>query len=492
MGTEFRDGTSTWFPRSNRAAQRRKADQLRQTFSHAQAVYDEYSARRPSIPSANTVPQPAPPAPPAAVATTGYSAATASVVKAGPEVVETPAVREVVETPAVRDVVPIPAPPPPQKARPRRRNWVYVAAVILTASIASLGVARYKLKAGASPIEVAGLDGTAFEGSIQPTTTFTIAAPAAMVVKQVLVSVGDRVTAGQPLLVTDDREAEAARESAALDVRAAETRLADLQRRLALVNRTPAEQMARVAARLSTAERDVSQVPTRQWRDSPERAQAAYDQAKNRAERLQKLADQGLIARQEMEDAQIAVRVAQDDLSNALRAASAGSTLRSALSEQTEVQLQLARAEREQQRVALQGEMQAAQILRDQAAHRLKAAEQRIQASTITASSPGVVVELPAHPGDQVYAGAPLARVAVLDKMVAEVEVASSLINALKPGAPAKVRLPGIPPVDAAGTIATVNPIPNRNGNHVVTVRFENGARRMLAGQIAEVRFILQ
>jgi hypothetical protein len=36
-----------------------------------------------------------------------------------------------------------------------------------------------------------------------------------------------------------------------------------------------------------------------------------------------------------------------------------------------------------------------------------------------------------------------------------------------------------------------VNPIPNRNGNHVVAVRFDNPERRLLAGQIAEVRFIL-
>jgi multidrug resistance efflux pump len=490
MGTELRDATTTWFPRSNRAAQRRRINRMRETFSHAQAVYEEYSAKRPWIPPTSPIPipPPAPATPIAAVATAGYA------VPPVPEPAPVPA--SVSSTSGTANAAPCiapltPLPPAPAQARPQR-NWVYVAVVIVTASIASLGVARYKLNAGASPIEVAGLDGTAFEGTIQPTTTFTIAAPGAMIVKQVLVAVGDRVTVGQPLLVTDDREADAAREAAALDVRAAETRLADLQRRLAVVNRTPAEAMARVAARLSTAERDVSQVPTRQWRDSPERAQAAYDQAKNRAERMQKLADQGLIARQEMDDAQIAVRVAQDDLNNALRAASAGTTLRTAQTEQTEVQLQLARAEREQQRVALQGEMQTAQILRDQAAYRLKAAEQRIQASTITATSPGVVVEMAARPGDQVFAGAALARVAVLDKMVAEVEVASSLINALKPGAPARVRLPGLPAVDAAGTIATVNPIPNRNGNHVVAVRFENGERRLLAGQVAEVRFILQ
>jgi HlyD family secretion protein len=368
---------------------------------------------------------------------------------------------------------------------------VYVAVVLIIASLGSLGVAHSRFKAGLSAVEVAGLNGTVFEGTIQPATTFSIAAPAATVVKQVVVAVGDRVSAGQPLLVTDDREAGAMREAAALDVHAADMRLDDIRRRLSNINRTPIEDMARASANLSSAERDVSQIPTRQWRDSPERAQAALDQARARGERMSKLFEQGLVSRQEMEDAQIAVRIADDDLNNARRAAAAGSMLRSAQTEQTDVQLQVARAEREHQRLALQGELQAAQLQRDQAASRLKTAEQRLQASTVTASSAGVVVELPAHAGDQVYAGAPLARVAVLNPMVAEVQVAPALINALKPGAPARVRLPGLPPAEAAGTIATVNPMPNRNGNHVVTVRFDNGAGRLLAGQMAEVRFTL-
>lgn len=353
-------------------------------------------------------------------------------------------------------------------------------------------MAHFKLKGGASPIETAGLEGTAFEGTIQPTTTFTIAAPGAAVIRQLMVNVGDRVSVGQPLLVTDDREADAARDAAALDLRAAETRVEDVRRRLAMINRTPGEEMARATAKLSTAERDMSQVPTRQWRDSPERAQAAFDQARARADRLQKLFDQGLVSRQEMEDAQIGVRVADDDLANARKAAAASSSLRIAQSEQTDVQLQLARASREQQRVALTGELQGAQVLRDQAAYRLTSAEQRIKAATVTTSTAGVVVELPAHQGDQVYAGAPLARVAVLDVMMAEVQVAPSLVNALHPGSAARVRLPGMPPIDTAGTIATVNPMPGRNGNHVVSVKFDNPRGRLLAGQAAEVRFILQ
>ena len=177
------------------------------------------------------------------------------------------------------------------KSPARRPKWTAMGVVILAASAASLGVSRYKLSPGVSPIEMVGLDGTAFEGTIQPSTTFTLAAPATSIVKQVFVTVGDRVAAGQPLLLTDDREAAAAGQAAALDVRAAQARMEDLQRRLALINRRPAEQMARVSAKLSSAERDVFRCrpgngATRRTRP------AAFDQARTRLDRAE-LADQG-------------------------------------------------------------------------------------------------------------------------------------------------------------------------------------------------------
>lgn len=443
-------------PHTGRSARAPELVDVQESFRHAQAVYDEYRATRP--------PQPA--IEPSAAATP---------VNAAPA--------------AVSSVEPAPAPVAANALI--RRSWLWVTALVFAASMSSLGVAHYELRGGTPAMQAGAIDGTAFEGTIQPATTFAIAAPAGTIVRQVLVAVGDRVAEGQPLLVTDDRDAIAARDAAALEVRAAQARLDDLGAKLATIDRTPVEELVLASARLSTAEREVTQVPTRQWRDSPERAQAAYDQATLHADRLQRLFDQGLIPRQEVEDAQIAARVAQDDLANARRAAAAGTTVRTAQSEHSDVQLRVARAEREQRRLDLRGELRTAQVLREQADYRLKIADGHIRACTVTASAPGVIIELPTHAGDQVYAGAPLARLAVLDRMIAEVQVATSLVNALRPGASARVRLPGFPPVDASGTIATVNPIPNRNGNHMVTVRFDNRTGRVLAGQIAEVRFIL-
>jgi multidrug efflux pump subunit AcrA (membrane-fusion protein) len=330
---------------------------------------------------------------------------------------------------------------------------------------------------------------TVFEGTIAPANQFTIAAPATAVVQRLLVRVGDSVTAGQPLLVADDREARTSYDAAQMDLRAADAQLDEARRRLALLQTVPAAAYARASGRLSTAQRDSEQVPTRQWRDSPERADAAYDLAKSRAERLRKLFDQGLVARQEYEDAEIGLRVAANDVENAKRAAAAGATLRDAQSEQSDLQWQLARAEQQQQRAGRQGEVSLAQLRRDEAALKVKAATDRLAASTVTASTAGVIIELPARAGDLVYAGAPLARLAVLDPLLVDVQVAPALVNALHPDQPAIVRLPGLPVREVRGTVSSVNPMPNRNGNHDVQVRFANDSGALLAGQPAEVRF---
>jgi multidrug resistance efflux pump len=266
--------------------------------------------------------------------------------------------------------------------------------------------------------------------------------------------------------------------------------VADVSRRLTLLQQVPSADLARASGRLSSAQRASEQVPTRQWRDSPERAEAAQELARLRLDRVQKLWDHGLIARQELEDATIGLRVATNDLENARRAAQAVATLTSAQTEQSDLQWRLARAEQAQRREVQRGELSAAIQHRDETALQVKIATDRLAAATIKASGPGVVTEVLARAGDQVYGGAALIRLAVLDPLLVEVQVAPSLINAIRPGQTATVTLPGAPTAQTPGTIVAVNPIPNRNGNHTVQVRFENKAGQLLAGQPAEVRFL--
>jgi membrane fusion protein (multidrug efflux system) len=376
----------------------------------------------------------------------------------------------------------------PRPSPRRRRALVLVGLMAVLASVSALGIARLRMH-GTGSAEGTALAGTAFEGTIIPANQFTIAAPVTTIVQRVIVSVGERVTAGQPLLMADDREARAALDAAELDLRTAEGRVAGVRRRLGLLEQTPSADFARATGRLSNAQRNSEQVPTRQWRDSPERAEAAQELARLRIDRVQKLWEQGLVARQELDDAAIGLRVASNDLENARRAAQAVAILSTAQTEQSDLQWKLARAEQAQQRDLQTAELSTAMLRRDEAALQVKAATARLAAATIKASSPGVVTEMLAHAGDQVYGGAPLVRLAVLDPLLVEVQVAPALINALRPGQVAMVTLPGVPTEQTAGTIVAVNPIPNRNGNHTVQVRFENAAGQLLTGQPAEVRF---
>jgi multidrug resistance efflux pump len=377
---------------------------------------------------------------------------------------------------------------PPRAARPSRLFLAIVVVAIL-ASVSAVGLVRSKLGRPNPVRRALNLSGTAFEGTIVPANQFNIAAAATTIIQRVVVAVGDRVEAGQPLLVGEDREGRTALDAAQLELVSVESRIAAFRRRLALLEQTPSADLARASGRVSTAQRESEQVPTRQWRDSPERAEAAHELARLKLERVQKLWDQGLVARQELDDAAIALRVAANDVENARRAARAGASLTSAQSEQSDLQWKLARAEQTQQRDAQRAELLAAMLRRDEVALQVKAATDRLARATITASSGGVVTEILAHAGDQVYGGTPLVRLAVLDPLLVEVQVTPALINALSPGEPAAVTLPGAPDEQTPGTILAVNPIPNRNGNHTVQVRFENKAGQLLTGQPAEVRF---
>jgi membrane fusion protein (multidrug efflux system) len=376
----------------------------------------------------------------------------------------------------------------PQAAFWRTRNVVLLGLLAFAASAIAVGIARLKLH-GTEPGAPTVIAGTAFEGTITPANQFTIAAPLTTIVQRVIVSVGERVAVGQPLLVADDREARAALDAAELDLRTANGRVADVRRRLGLLEQVPSAEFARATGNLASAQRASEQVPTRQWRDSPERAEAAQELARLRNQRLQKLWEQGLVARQDLDEAVIALRVAQNDVENARRAEQAVAALRTAQTEQSELQWQLARAEQAQQREVQKAELSAALLRRDEAALLVKGASARVAGATIKASSAGVVTEILAHAGDQVYGGVALVRLAVLDPLLVEVQVAPSLINALRPGQPASVTLPGTPAEQTSGRIVAVNPIPNRNGNHTVQVQFENTAGQLLTGQPAEVRF---
>jgi HlyD family secretion protein len=306
--------------------------------------------------------------------------------------------------------------------------------------------------------------GVAFEGTIHPAVEIRIASELAGTVSGISVKVGDTVRAGQPLLRLDDREAEMALKQASIELMAAEANL----------NKFSAE-LAELNARVAISQRQQQQVPTRQRQDSPERAEAAYDQALTNYNRARQLFDTGVVAKQELDARETDLRMARDDLDNAKKLADVSSKLDHEQTDQATLQA----------RVTRQGLQE--QLL--QAKLKYERAKQQVDGTVVRATQPGVVSEICVRLGDRIPGGTLLARLAELDRMIVEVPVAGKIISELKVGQAAQVKLPSSPPREIGGRIRVINPLPSSNMTHAVEVEFENPALLLLTGQAAEVRF---
>jgi multidrug resistance efflux pump len=309
------------------------------------------------------------------------------------------------------------------------------------------------------------LYGVAFEGTIHPAVEIRITSELTGTVSVISVKVGDPVQKGQPLLRLDDREAELALKQASVDLMAAEANLDKFSVQLAEAN-----------ARVAISQRQQQQVPTRQWRDSPERAEAAYDQAMTNYNRTKQLFETGVIAQQELDARTTELRMARDDLDNARRLADVSSNLDHDQTDQATLQAKITR--------------QGLQELLLQARLKYERAKQQVDGTVVRATQPGVVSEISVRLGDRIPGGTLLARLAELNRMIVEVPVAGKIVSELKVGQPARVALPSSPPSQVEGRIRVINPLPSSNMTHAVEVEFENPALLLLAGQPAEVRFV--
>jgi HlyD family secretion protein len=371
-----------------------------------------------------------------------------------------------------------------------RRRWTGLG-LIAVALLTTFGLSAAN-RAAVSQDGLAQLEGTEFTGTIVPSQQFAVNAVVSGTVRRVLVAVGDNVTAGQPLIEVDDHSVRSALDAALVDHRHATDEAEHWQRRLAALDQSIAEintAFAQSLGAVALAQRSAEQIPGRQLRDSPERAQAAFDQATSRLQRLQRLHAQGLVSDEALEDQTIAVRLAKNDLENANQWRTASAELQRAQQEQARQQTARTKADLQQQRGDYQGRLEQAQGRADQAMQRVRAARSALEEAVVKAATAGVVVDVAVEVGDRPAAGAPLVSIARLNELVVEVPVASTLVNVLRPGQDATVVLPTVPKEYVAGRIGTINPIPAANMTHRVEVEFANPSGRLLSGQPAQVVF---
>ena len=311
----------------------------------------------------------------------------------------------------------------------------------------------------------APVQGVAFEATVRPASEIRITAQSLGTVSSIVVKVGNTVKKGDPLLRLSDQEAALALKRAAVDRDAAAANLDKFRARLAEAN-----------ARVAVSQRQEQQVPSRQWRDSPSRAQAAYDQALLNYNRAAELFKIGVLAQQEVDARRTDLRLAQDDLENAKKLEAASARLDHDQADQATLEAKVTRED-------LQEQLRQAEIKYQQA-------RQQVDAATVRATEDGVVSEIPVRLGDLVSGGTLLVRLAELNHMIAEVPVAARTVSELKVGQSALVTLPSTPPKQVEGRIGIIHPLPSANMTHTVEVLFDNPTLLLLAGQPAEVRFL--
>jgi DNA-binding NarL/FixJ family response regulator/multidrug efflux pump subunit AcrA (membrane-fusion protein) len=362
------------------------------------------------------------------------------------------------------------------------------------------------------------LMGTEFSGKVKPAKIVKIAASMPSVVEKIHVQIGDRIQLDQPLLVVKnpegDKEIEQIlqqrqnllqQEQAVLQQQqTAQQKVLIWEQKITDINRQETPLAAKIAdadLALSLTQSQADKLPLPQRQDSIERTKAIYERSESRVRRFTKLYQQGAIAQDQLEQAEADLKVAKADYQVAQTAAATANNLELAKKQKSQLQRQVSLEQQKLKRQELEQQLQNLRLESQQATERLKLIRQQStqlfqrqmpSANTIVkATSGGVVVQLPVKIGDQIFTGNPLLELAQLHYLNVEVLVNARLINALRQGQTATVKVGiGKTAQKFQGKIITINPIPSENMNHTVEIQFENPDDALLVGQMAAIHFL--
>jgi len=335
----------------------------------------------------------------------------------------------------------------------------------------------------------------ALVGLLRPTDISSIMTPIALTVAEIMAAPGDEVTAGQSIARIDRTDGERELAHLTLEIERATQDVAERERVIAWTehnNRLLVTETAQAGADLALAERETQQVPVRQMRDSPERAQVAYEKAIMKERRAEQLAASGLMAKQDVDDAKFEVRMASDDLANARRAAEAAIRVHAAEETQARARHDLSLADQQRQLAEQQAQLRQARIRLEETKLRSETIRGAVADAFVRAPRAGAIVDLPVHSGDRLPAGALVAKIAPLDPVAVDVDVSPLVVNMLRVNGLASVDVPAVKLVNAEGRIRSIAPLPGDDGKYSVQVTITNPTRSRLAGQSANVKLIIE
>jgi multidrug efflux pump subunit AcrA (membrane-fusion protein) len=361
---------------------------------------------------------------------------------------------------------------------------------------------------------------TEFTGKVEPSQDFKIAASTPGIMRQLKVKVGDRVIAGQSLMQLENlgakqeleqqqqrkEQIQQQRQDAQQQQETAYQQTLQLQQKIASSSNMASinRQVDEAQQNRTDAELRLQHVPLRQRQDSIARAQAVYGLAQRQSNRMEQLMATGAISRADADRARTEAQIAQADLASAQEASNRFQDLTQEQQDQRSVRQQLMQSQQQQQVMDLYGQLQLARSQYEQATRRLATlspVESNAQivnpgdpfSLEVKATQSGVVVELPTALGDQVFTGAPLIKLAQLDRLTVKVPISARLVNSLQKGQKATIKLEVNGEFqEFSGSISTISPMPAADLNHQVEVQFANPDGQLLVGQSAKVYFQTQ
>lgn len=252
---------------------------------------------------------------------------------------------------------------------------------------------------------------------------------------EVMVTEGDTVTAGRPLLRIDPTEASARLEEARLHLLVAQA------------------QLEKAEAGATAAEVEAAQAQVRRAQVALAAAQAAYDA----------VADEPDAA---TSDEAVRLEAARADLQNA------EASLRRAVERVSP-----------EERSLLQRQIELATL-------RLKAAEQGVSATTLTAPFAGIITHRDIEPGERLGPNQPILTLAAPGTLRAVAEVDEIDVAHVATGQPATVRLDALPTAPISGTVEHIAPaaLPQRSTTVYETIiRLEDPPPAVRLGMVGTV-----
>ena len=357
------------------------------------------------------------------------------------------------------------------------------------------------------------LSSVSASGQLQPYAQAEVRSRATGTVIDLRVQEGDKVTKGQLLAVIDDRDARAGNETAQAQLATSSARLASSQVTLAATHAQNLARITQAEGALRTANANLARVlvgarpeDIDQAREGLQQAQLAADLARQNLDRTRDLFTQGLVPRQQLDQAQnqfdssqAQVRAAQAKL-RALQAGSTPQDIAVARSQVHEAESALATARAAQlQEAAMAADVAAAeaQVRNSQAS--LAQAVERVNESQVTAPIDGIVAKLAVQVGQSVIGGVSSGGTLVMTIadtrfIQADINVDESDIAQVRINMPTRVTVDALPGRTFNGKVIRIAPQATITQNVTqfdVIVEIQDPDRLLRLGMSADAEFII-